>query len=113
MRCTAGRTNDGKMGKDINNVLEENDLVLRDLGYYNLSEFSKFLSNDVYFISRLSINTYIYLNKDDEEPINKSKYITSLGINKKKIDIDIFVGKIERIPLKLIGIKVPKLVVEK
>jgi hypothetical protein len=113
VKCTAGRTNDGKMGKDINNVLEENDLVLRDLGYYNLSEFSKFLSANIYFISRLSINTYIYLNKDDEEPININKHLTSLGINKKKIDIDVFVGKNERIPLRLIGIKVPKPVVEK
>lgn len=113
VKCKAGKTNDGKMGKDINDVLDENDLVLRDLGYYNLSEFSNFIRKNIYFISRLSINTHIYLNKDDEEPIDINKYLINIGINKKKIDIDVFVGKKERIPLRLIGIKVPKIVVEK
>ena len=112
VKCTSGRTNDGKMAKDIIEILDENDLVLRDLGYFNLSDFLKIGNKKGYFISRLTKNTQIYLTKEGGNPIDIHKYLTKLGIKNKNIDINIYVGKNERIPLRLIGIKVPAEVVE-
>jgi hypothetical protein len=111
-RCLSGKTPDASLSKDIFSFAEEGDLVIRDMGYFNLSHFTLFNKKNIWFISRLKSDVYVYLNKTDEQPINIIEYLESLNLKKKKIDIDVYIGKKERIPLRLIGLKVPKEVID-
>ena len=111
-RCLAGKIPDASLSKDIFSLAEEGDLVIRDMGYFNLSHFTLFIKRNILFISRLKSGVYIYLNKTDENPINLIEYLESLNIKNRKVDINVYIGKEERIHLRLIGIKVPEEVID-
>jgi hypothetical protein len=107
-----GKNSDATMSSEIISYLEEEDLVIRDLGYFNLSQLSKINNKKSYFISRLSITAYVYLKKDDENPLNLIQYLKELDIDHKKIDIEVYVGQKERLAVRLVAIKVPPEVIE-
>jgi hypothetical protein len=112
VKFVSGRVPDVKMSADIIGYLEEGDLVIRDLGYFNLSQLSRIDSKDAKFISRLSKTTNVYLNKKDEESVDLIKHLKMLGVEKRDVDTDIYIGRLERIHVRLIGVKVPPEVVE-
>lgn len=113
LKCAAGRVPDAALSSDIMEYVQEDDLVIRDLGYFNLSNFTKLISKNVYFISRLSKTAQFFLNKTDEQSLDLIEHLEKLGVKNKGVDIDIYVGKKERLFVRLIGIKVPPEVVEK
>jgi hypothetical protein len=112
VKFIAGRIPDATMSPDIIKYLEENDLVIRDLGYYNLSELSRIVGKKANFISRFKKNTNVYLNKEDREPINLIEHLKGLKIDEKEVDMDVYIGSTERIPVRILGIKVPEEVAE-
>lgn len=112
MKCVAGRVPDAALSGDIINYVNENDLIIRDLGYFNLANFSKIIQKKAYFISRLSKSVFVYLNKYDDAPLDLIDYLEKLNIKNKNIDIGIYIGKKDRIFVRLIGVKVPQEVVE-
>jgi hypothetical protein len=112
VKFVAGRVPDSTMSSDIVGYLEKNDLVIRDLGYFNLSQLSKITNKKAYFISRLSKTTNIYLNQNDKEPLDLIAHLKKLEIEKNNVDIDVYIGRTERLQVRLIGIKVPQEVVE-
>lgn len=107
IKCVAGKIPDSSLSGDIIEHLREGDLVIRDLGYFNLDHFSTMIQKDIKFISRLSKNVHIYLIKDEKTHLDIIEYLEKLGISNGGIDIEVFVGKKMRIPMRLIGIKVP------
>jgi hypothetical protein len=111
-KCIAGRIPDSSLSADILPLANENDLIIRDMGYFNLSHFINMNKKKVLFISRLKPGINMYLNKNDKMPVNIIEYLESLGINKKKIDIDIYIGKEERVHVRLIGLIVPQEVIK-
>jgi Transposase DDE domain len=113
VKFIAGKVPDVKMSADIIDYLEEGDLVIRDLGYFNLSQLSRISSRKgSKFISRLSKKTNVYLNKDDNESVDLIKHLKALEVEKGDVDTDIYIGKLERLHVRLIGVKVPPEVVE-
>jgi hypothetical protein len=112
IKCIGGRIPDNAISNDIIEYLENKDLVIRDLGYFNISQLLKIMTKQAYFISRLSKSAYVYLNKDDEEPLNLIEYLKKQNIGNKGVEIEIYLGKKERIPMRLVGIKVPPEVIE-
>lgn len=112
MRWVAGNVPDAALSGNIIDLIQEDDLVIRDLGYFNLGNFSKIISKKAYFISRLSRIVHLYLNKDDEQPLDLMEHLEKLNARNKPVDIDVYMGKIERLPIRLIGVKVPPEVVE-
>jgi hypothetical protein len=112
IKCVAGKVPDAALSGDIIDYVQEDDLVIRDLGYFNLTNFSKIASKKAYFISRLSKNVQVFLNKCDEQPVNLIEYLEKLGVKNKSVDVDVYVGKKERLLIRLIGVKVPPEVVE-
>jgi len=111
-KCIAGKMPDNTLSEDILDFAEENDLIIRDMGYFNLSHFSQMIQKNIKFISRLRNNVCIYLNKNDQETVDIVDYLNELKINKNKIDLNVYVGKEERIPVRLVGLKVPEEVVK-
>lgn len=112
MKCIAGRIPDASLSSDIEEYTEKGDLIIRDLGYFNLSQFDRMIQKGIEFISRLSKSTHVYLTEKDENPLNLIEYLEKLGIQSKGIDITIYVGKKDRIPMRIIGVKVPEEVKE-
>ena len=112
MKCISGKVSDAALSGNIIDHVRENDVIIRDLGYFNLSNFSKIVSKNAYFLSRLSNGVNVYLNKTDEQPVALIKHLEKLDVKRKSIDIDVYVGRIERLFIRLIGVKVPQEVVE-
>lgn len=108
IKYVAGRIPDSSLSSDIIEYLSEGDLVIRDLGYFNLDNFTSMVRKDIKFISRLIKKVHVYLTKDEEIHLDLIKYLEKLGISDKDIDIEVYVGKKVRIPMRLIGIKVPQ-----
>ncbi|HXF29682.1 MAG TPA: IS4 family transposase [Chlamydiales bacterium] len=52
-----------------------NDLILRDLGYFNLNDMQKIENYNAYFISRLKYKVNVYLNEHDADPIDLGRYL--------------------------------------
>lgn len=112
IKCTAGKIPDSSMSDDIFGFLQEGDLILRDLGYFNLDNFSKMIQKNIKFISRMKKSVHVYLTKDAEKPLDLIKYLEDQNINKQGVDIEVYIGKEARVPVRLVGIKVPQEVAE-
>jgi hypothetical protein len=114
MKCCAGRVSDGNanISEEILKHVGQEDLVIRDLGYFNIKQLSKIANKNAYFISRLSKSINIYLNENDEKPFDIIEYVEKNNVKHKEIDMWVYLGKTERVPVRLIVIKVPPEVVE-
>lgn len=84
IKCVAGKVPDSSLSGDILEYLNEGDLVIRDLGYFNLENFANMFRNKINFISRLKKNVKIYLTENDENPLNLIEYLKTKGIRKKR-----------------------------
>lgn len=108
IKFVAGRIPDSSLSDGILEFLREGDLVIRDLGYFNLDNFTFMNRKKIKFISMLKQQVNVYLTKSEETPLDLIKYLKKLGVSKKAIDIEVYIGKVARIPMRLIGIKVPE-----
>lgn len=62
-----GATNDNTYGSKIRSTIEEGDLVLRDLGYFNFEDFSAIERRKAFYISRLKSNIAVYMKNEELE----------------------------------------------
>lgn len=98
------RDNDQKESPRIVESLEENDLVIRDLGYFVLGTFRKIIEKKAFFLSRLKPNVEIVCPAT-LKPID----IPSLMKGKKEgVDIPVLLGKKDKIACRLIVLPVPE-----
>lgn len=112
LSVTEGVRNDAIDAAETKGRINKADLILRDLGYYNLSVLTGFAKAGAFFISRLNATTSIYdLGQADKlefkvlfEQMQKQK-LTSC-------EKQILVGKAERAELRLIADIVPDQVYE-
>jgi IS4 transposase len=81
-------------------LLEANDLVIRDLGYYALDSFKK-IEQIGYYISRLKIDVIVYQSKEATEPLDLAKFLEQKMVN-GLIDVEVFIGK-ERHSTRLVA----------
>ena len=105
--------NDRAFSEDIVSSLQTNDLVIRDLGYHDLSVFERIMLKGAYFISRWFPTTLLFDSKTAEK-IELGKFLSKLTA--KGIELweqDCLVGFNKKIPLRVVFIKVPQEVAEK
>lgn len=108
MKITSATINDQTNSKEILKYLKHGGLVIRDLGYFTINVLKSIEDKCAYYISRLSISTHIYLNQNDEEPLDVPKFLKNLQDKGKNLsNITIYVGKIERLKTRLVAEKVP------
>lgn len=93
---------DQDASKDIIKLVKENDLVIRDLGYFTLSVFKKLIKKGVFFLSRFKNNVALYHIKSQQR-------INLLDLLKKQssLDIDVLLGVKDRLPVRLVALPVP------
>jgi hypothetical protein len=98
---TSFRDNDQGYSQKILQVVKKGDLLIRDLGYFVLKSFKDLNKEGVYFISRLwkGINV---LSKKDGTVIDLAKMLKKRG----QLDIEVFLGKQEQLPVRLIALPV-------
>jgi hypothetical protein len=63
----SGKDNDCTYGKSIRNTIEKHDLILRDLGYFNLDDYEDIDKRGAFYISRAKLNTAIYTLRSNDE----------------------------------------------
>lgn len=97
---SGNRPDQGLAGRLIS-MLEKDDLVIRDLGYFVLKKFQEIEEKGAYYISRWKVNEDVYESKEATAPLDLAKFLdkhTWKGV----VDIEVFVGK-EKHPVRLVA----------
>lgn len=103
LRLTSGVKNDQSDSADFTQDIQENDLFLRDLGYCTLRFLSKIHSSKAYFLNRLTPQVNIYSEPDSKDPVDINSYLKKLKKdNLEFLEVPVFLGKKERIPVRLV-----------
>jgi len=99
-------TQDKTLGKDLVDLVKKRDLVLRDMGYFSLAEFSLIEGLGAFWLSRIPANVLIKTpeGQDIEEVLGKSK--------NRLIDMAVILGEKAK-PARLVAIKAKAEVAEK
>lgn len=97
----SGNTPDQKLSSRIISMLEKDDLVIRDLGYFVLKSIQDIEKAEAYYVSRWKVSEIIYDSKDAVKPVDLEKFIQK-HMYKGLADIQVFVGK-NKHPVRLIA----------
>ena len=101
------RDNDQKFAADICQVLEQGDLVIRDMGYAVLDAFEKIDKKEAFFLSRLRFGINVYDAQTGAE-IDLLKLLRKLRHNGQgQLDIEVLIGKEKKLRVRLMAAKVP------
>jgi hypothetical protein len=65
---SGGNVSDRSRAEDILGEVRENDLVLRDLGYFTLNSLKKIGERDAFFLSHLLSGVNVYLSENRDAP---------------------------------------------
>lgn len=102
------RDNDGKASKDIVEIVQQGDLVLRDKGYWSLEVFEVLDKRHCYFISRLKYGVCLYHTKTKEQ-LNLRKLLKEAKSNNFSfIDKQIVIGAKYQLNVRLVAIRLPQ-----
>lgn len=93
---------DQAASRDILEVLEPADLVLRDLGYFATDSMRKIEQRNAYYCSRLRFRVKVF-DPVSGEPLNLLPILQKRG----RLDIDVLVGLKEKLPTRLVATPVP------
>jgi hypothetical protein len=97
----SGNIPDQSLASRIIPILEKDDLVLRDLGYYALERLKEIEQKDAYYISRLKIDVLIYESIESAEPLDLAKFLDQ-HIFRGIVDVQVYIGK-NKHPVRLVA----------
>jgi hypothetical protein len=82
----------------------EGDLTIRDLGYFALKYFKTAKKKGAFFLSRLNAKIIVYVMKGDEfEELSFEKLYQTMKKNHLvRLDKEVYIGKDEKFPVRLI-----------
>lgn len=95
----SGNIPDQSLASRLNHMLEKDDLVIRDLGYYALERIKEIGQSEAYYISRLKADVVVYESKESTKPLNLAKFLDE-RIWQGLVDVEVFIGN-ERHPVRL------------
>jgi Transposase DDE domain len=99
-----GRCSDGQ-NEAAEDDLKPGSLTIRDLGYFSLKRFQTLGANGVYWISRWQQGTLVF--DPEGQPLELLGHLRS-NHGKGPIDMPILLGTAERLPCRLIALRVPQ-----
>lgn len=106
------RSPDQKIAQNHIDLIQKNDLWIRDLGFFDATVFLTMMSVGAFFLSRLPACVYVYLNDKDEKPVDIAAYINKKFPLDSVIDIDVFVTT-SKLRVRLIAYRAPKELADK
>ena len=102
------RDNDQKYAKRILDILQEGDLIIRDLGYFVLSVFRLVNWMNAFFLTRFRYAVVIW-EPDSEQKIDLLDMLAKADKQRQVvIDKPVLLGKKEKLPVRLVAIKLPQ-----
>lgn len=102
----SGTTSDTVLSEKTLEIIQENDLLLRDMGFFSIDALQKIETKSALYLSRLPSKVNIYLSPNDEKPTSFKQLFKKYS-KKKKLDKPIYIGE-DRFPVRLVAFKVPK-----
>jgi len=112
LNVTEGVRNDAIDATETKGKINKTDLILRDLGYYNLSVLTGFAKAGAFFISRLNTSTSIYDLGQTDNLKFKELYAHMKKHKLTSCEKQVLVGKKNQEELRLIVAIVPERVYE-
>lgn len=104
LELTTYTKNDLAFSNSILRRAEKGDLIIRDLGYWKLSNFKNLNKNGVYFLSKFRLGTKVL--KMSEKEINLVSYLKNLDKEQQnKFDLRAKIGGKEKVELRIFGYK--------
>jgi hypothetical protein len=97
----SGNVPDQSLAGRIIPILEKDDLVIRDLGYYALDRLKEVEKKGAYNISRLKADVVVYESKEAIIPLDLAKFLEQ-RIFQGIADVEVFIGK-EKHPIRLVA----------
>lgn len=115
MHITEAIRSDQRDARETMDNIEKNDLVIRDLGYFILDVLMNIIKKEAYFISRITSATNIYVRKGNKlKQVNFAALYRLMLKNKlRTLEKEVFVGKKNLLPVRLIIELMPQEVYEK
>ncbi|MGJ3193577.1 IS4 family transposase [Peribacillus frigoritolerans] len=101
-----GKNNDKTYGTICLETVEKGDLCLSDLGYFDLGDLQAIHDKDAYYISRLKLNTRIYIKNPEPEFFNNGtikKQTEYIKLDMAQIMSGLTPGETMEIPEAYIG----------
>jgi Transposase DDE domain len=106
---TDQRETDSLLALKIEDVLKENSLLIRDLGYLRIDGLEKVVQKKAFYLSRLKTNFQIYMDPDSDTPIDLADCFKD---DENLIDLPIYITK-DRLQTRLIAYRAPQEVIDK
>ena len=99
-------TTDAKQSID---RIQENSLLLRDMGYFDLGVIKEIIKRNAFFISRLRPNVTIYeLVGDRYVDINLTQLLKKMKRQKAdQMELTVYVGRRKKVPVRMILERMP------
>ncbi len=105
---TEGTYADQKNGANVMSHIQERDLIIRDLGYFDLSVLESIEEKKAYYLSRLFKSAKVYLSQESHaESIDLASYVRKHIDNSGFMDMEVYLGG-ERVCCRLISYRVPE-----
>jgi hypothetical protein len=101
-----GKNNDKTYGTNCLETIEAGDLCLRDLGYFDLGDLQAIHDKDAYYISRLKLNTRIYIKNPEPAFFNNGtikKQTEYIKLDRAQMMSGLTPGETMEIPEAYIG----------
>jgi hypothetical protein len=89
---------DRELGKDVVDLVGENDLILRDMGYFSLGEFARIEAGGAFWLSRLPVS----VKARDDNGRNLETMLRTTKAN--RIDCEMFIGDALH-PTRLVAVR--------
>lgn len=102
LNLTGARRNDQAASRDILSIIKPGDLILRDLGYFNISALREIEMNNASFLTRYPHKLNLY--NTDGTKIDLLAALQKTG----SLDINVLAGAKERFPVRLVAIPIPE-----
>jgi hypothetical protein len=107
-----GKQPDQALSEKILTIVRKGDLVIRDLGYFKI-EILKGIDNvGAYFLTRFPSHLKVYLNPNDEHPVDLAKYLDEYHTHASVIELKVWISDM-RFEVRLVAYRVPNDVVNK
>ena len=101
---------DKEIGKQTLSLIRPNDLLMRDMGYFIINEFTEVENLGAYWLSRLPANVSAYV-KVAGNYIKLEDYLRTQ--KKTALDLTVYIGEKERKKVRLVANKVDAATLEK
>jgi DDE family transposase len=101
MSFHSGNMPDQSLASHVMRLLEKDDLLIRDLGYYALARLKDIEEKSAYYISRLKVDVIVYDSPDSKTPLNLAKFLERQMIN-GIVDETVYISE-ARHPVRLVA----------